>query len=927
MAGRSHHRRRLGAFAGVGALLAAGALAVAVDAASAAPTADLSASVGGPWAANPGTTATVPFSARNNGPETARSVNVRVTVTAGAATFVSLSAPAGWSCLAPMPGADVASVSCSISELARDASGSFDLVIRPKAAFSGTISVIARVASSTSDPNFANDASQTSVVVVPPADIAVTLAGPPSAPADTLVTYTYTVRNNGPSAAANVRLRIPIPSQTEFPSTRTWPWSCTSPNSFNEIVCSGSLGVGESRPIELSVAVDAAATGTITTRGELSYGNDPNAANNATALTIPVSHPRADLAVTVNASSSFTTPGAILNYAIRLVNNGPDEAYSPRIRVPVPAQTTTAGLQSLSGWGCAIDLTGAHTCGGPTLAPGGAAEFYLSVRVNAAASGSIAFSATGTSQSLDPVTGNNTATATATIVEGADVGVTLAGPATAAPDSEVVYVATVTNGGPATARDVSAYFEDYPGTFVSIEAPSPWECNGPSPGGTSPAGCNLAELAAGGSTSVTLVVRVDPDATGSISNGVTVASLSDPNGANDNASADTVIGDTAADLSVAKSGPTVATAGADLTYEIFVGNFGPDPAANVRLTDRVPEQTTFVSLTQPAGWACTTPAAGAGGDIVCTRGELATGSTASFTVVLRSAPTAAGTITNVASIASDTPELSQSDSSSQVVTAVAEPPASPTTVVYNGMQVVNVGFPVTAAAAVASASAACVEGRLVEFTLDADPYTGAPGPFFLGAAPAAADGQATAPSPPTGDWREGVYTVTAAVAPRRGCAGATDSTTLTVAAPGTSASGAGWYTLPGSGRVSFGLTARLVPGTFDQYTGSIRVLNTDKWRLRGTLRTYNRTADGRAAASGVGELSWWNPLLNGGLGGWVLAAPSVQYTVNFTATGASKKSDPGTFGIRIVYAPGPPQPAILPNSEPQPLRGGGISAT
>jgi len=150
---------------------------------------------------------------------------------------------------------------------------------------------------------------------------------------------------------------------------------------------------------------------------------------------------------------------------------------------------------------------------------------------------------------------------------------------------------------------------------------------------------------------------------------------------------------------------------------------------------------------------------------------------------------------------------------------------------------------------------------------------------------------------------------------------------LIVAAPGTTASGAGWYALPGSGRVSFGLTARLAPGTTDRYTGSVRVVNNERWRLRGTVVTYSRTADGLAAAGGVGELSWWNPLQNGGLGGWAPAAANVPYTINFTATGANKKTEPGTFGIRIVFAPVPPQPPILPNSGPQPLRGGSISAS
>ena len=312
MARRSHHTRRLGALAGLGALVAAGALAVAVDVASAAPSADLSASISPPVAANPGSAVTLSFTARNNGPERAQSVTVTVDLTRGASTFVSLTAPAGWSCLKPAAGADVDTVRCSISQLASGQLGQFDLVIRPKTAFTGTISVGVRVASSTGDPNVANDTSTTSVRVVASADIGVTVSGPSTAPVNIVATYTFTVRNNGPGFAGLVRLRIPIPNETEFVSTRTHAWTCLSPNSTGLALCSGSLGVGESRSVELVLKVDLAATGTITTRGETVYENDPNGANNAAALSVPVTQPRADLAVTVNASTSFTAPGAII---------------------------------------------------------------------------------------------------------------------------------------------------------------------------------------------------------------------------------------------------------------------------------------------------------------------------------------------------------------------------------------------------------------------------------------------------------------------------------------------------------------------------------------------------------------------------------------------------------------------------------------
>ena len=53
-----------------------------------------------------------------------------------------------------------------------------------------------------------------------------------------------------------------------------------SPRQHGPALCSGSLGVRESVTVELVLKVDPAATGTITTRGETVYENDPNGANN-----------------------------------------------------------------------------------------------------------------------------------------------------------------------------------------------------------------------------------------------------------------------------------------------------------------------------------------------------------------------------------------------------------------------------------------------------------------------------------------------------------------------------------------------------------------------------------------------------------------------------------------------------------------------
>ncbi len=79
------------------------------------------------------------------------------------------------------------------------------------------------------------------------------------------------------------------------------------------------------------------------------------------------------------------------------------------------------------------------------------------------------------------------------------------------------------------------------------------------------------------------------------------------------------------------------------------------------------------------------------------------------------------------------------------------------------------------------------------------------------------------------------------------------------------------------------------------------------------------------ASEGVCNLQWWNATLNNGLGGWGAAQTEpVTFTINFTDAGSGKTAT-DSFGIRLVYTPSAEQPSTLPNSTPQPLKGGNIT--
>jgi uncharacterized repeat protein (TIGR01451 family) len=123
---------------------------------------------------------------------------------------------------------------------------------------------------------------------------------------------------------------------------------------------------------------------------------------------------------------------------------------------------------------------------------------------------------------------------------------------------------------------------------------------------------------------------------------------------------------TCADLSLAKSdAPDPVTVGSNITYTLTVTNNGPDGAANVELTDVLPSSVTLVSATPSAGSCAGTTT------IVCALGTLANGASETVTIVVTA--TAAGNITNAASVASDATETAPSDNDAVARTVVTLP--------------------------------------------------------------------------------------------------------------------------------------------------------------------------------------------------------------------------------------------------------------
>jgi len=247
-----------------------------------------------------------------------------------------------------------------------------------------------------------------------------------------------------------------------------------------------------------------------------------------------------------------------------------------------------------------------------------------------------------------------------------------------------------------------------------------------------------------------------------------------------------------------------------------------------------------------------------------------------------------------------------------------------TSVMYTGGQIAVAGSSFSAQAKVSSAVAVCFSGQTVAFSLDRNPATGVNGSYPVGTASTSASVAAT-PVATTG-WQQGVYVITATAQANGDCASSTDTATLTVGAAGKAASGSGWYNLSGAGKVMFSLAANPVAHSNPpSYTGTF-TLSDSQWQLTGTVSRYVLTSGDAGSVTGTGSLSWWNPTLNKGKGGWQLAKSGVSFTASFTRTLIVPNGKPASIGINIAYSPVSPQTA-LPNSTPQSLGGGSITAS
>lgn len=678
---------------------------------------------------NTGSNVTYTIVVTNNGPATAQSVVVTDNLP-GTVTFVSCLSSGTGVC-----GGSGNNRTITFSSLASGASATITLVATANSASGTIITNTATVSSSTNDPTPANNSSTATTAVTNPtsADLSISKSDSPDpiAPGRTL-TYTLSVTNSGPDAAHSVVVTDNLSSDLTFVDCASNQGGVCGGTSTSPAVSFASLASGVTATITIHVTVSNSLTSGAVISNTASVASataDPAAGNNTDTedTTIQAVNPGDILisefrfrgsagasdefielynptthAIDISGYKIFRSTNAGSKFLQATINSGvtlqpgchylitnstayddgvaADQSYSTGIADDGGiAVTLFSGTDSIG----ILDQVGLSAGSaykeGTNLASLGSTNIDHSYeRKPGGASGNGTDTNNNSADFFLNTAGSNPQNSSSGCLDStsADLSITK----TDSPDpvtvgSDVTYTLTVTNNGTGTAQGV-VVTDNLPSslTFVSCNSTLGGVCDGTGNSRT----INFSSLAVGSAATITLVATVNGTGGASISNTASVsATTSDPNLANNSATATTTV--SSADLSITKlDSPDPVNASENITYTLTVtNNSSTIPSQSVTVTDPVPANTTFVSVgATPAGWMRTdSTTVGQTGTVTYTRPTLAASGTATFTITVKVDASAANnsTISNTATVNSNTPDDTPGNNSQIATTAVRTP--------------------------------------------------------------------------------------------------------------------------------------------------------------------------------------------------------------------------------------------------------------
>ena len=477
------------------------------------------------------------------------------------------------------------------------------------------------------------------------------------------LTYTAIISNIGTETAAGVILTDTLPAGVI--DITPGQAGCARGGDNTRVCDLGSIPSGESRT--MMVVVAPTQEGPLTNHVVVTTTSpDPDSSNNIADESTTVTSPGADLAVTMTDGPDPAVVGENVTYRVNVTNNGPTTATNILLTDFLPAN---ADLISITpGQGSCSASWPVETCGLGSLGSGASAS--LTVVVSPREAGTLTHTANVMASEVDPLMDNNSATESTTVNEALvpNLSVTVSD----SPDPVVVnqpltYTISVRNNGLGAAN----------GFLITATLPpsitagnnNGFTCS-PDTSGNLVCQSSRAGLPSGGEASYSLVVT--PTATGTIANTVNVTpAQTDADPADNTFTENTIVSapEPTADVSVAVSdSPDPVAVNQSLTYTITFTNNGLATATGIVATVTLPPTVNTSPLL-----ACTP----ADGNTVCQLSapfSLSNGESIAYP--LRVTPTAAGTVTVVASALATEDDPDKNNNTATETTTVSPPQMS-----------------------------------------------------------------------------------------------------------------------------------------------------------------------------------------------------------------------------------------------------------
>lgn len=502
-------------------------------------------------------------------------------------------------------------VTCTLGTVADDAEVEISIVVSvPPGSDAASLVNVASVASTTADPEPADNAAGASVALGRAADLTVEkTVSPDEVVPGGSVAYTVTVTNDGPSDAVDVLATDTVGDPALALTSASAPGAdCTVGGDVAQCALP-VLAPGDALAMTVSARVspDAPAGLTIANSATASSATpDPDPDDNSAVAQVVTAAPAADLRTTKTGGAAVA--GGQVSYSIEVVNAGPSTADAVTLTDPLPAGFSVASVVSSRGE-CVAAAT--ITCDIGTLpgpdAGGALSSATITVVADVApgtAPGDVVNTAVADSPTADPEPGNDAGSVTTTVTASADLSITkTADPVQPAAGEDVTFTVTLANAGPSSAQEVEVVDVLPPGlTLLGVDPGAGVACTG-----TTTLTCTAGDLEPGASATFAVRMNVPSDFdldVGAVNTATVSAATPDPIAGNNEATA-TVTTRAVSDLAVLKwdttplptpdDPPRQFAAGETVTYNLAALNFGPSDASSARVVDTLPPGVTFVS--------------------------------------------------------------------------------------------------------------------------------------------------------------------------------------------------------------------------------------------------------------------------------------------------------------------------------------------